>query len=1047
MTDESVLSELWRPIRVKLERRLADWYADRLEVARILDAGFIDPTKIRTDLPPLTTWNQILRRLESTPEELRRLLDAVQQDYPNDETVQAALDALEETPGSGARMPVESLDSAPGSRASILHWLQNDWRHAGPCVCVIQGFSGVGKSHTADLLMASRSFPKSSLVEIPEGRTSFQDTLLLVNESLDRDLDTRLLMGGDLASELEKVLTSPILLVIDEFQNCLEADGSPLPGFETFFSRLRVARHHGRILLLSSQALDEESFERVSVRTMGGLSKPEGARVLTNMLAEADRQSEIPQDLIDDVVSWLGGNPRALKMLVASLSHFPLEELIDLDPAVWELRDSRMSPEMIIRLERRLVRKTYTTVSVESQRAVSRLSVHRRSFKYEAIESAISPGLARNATRELIDNFLLERRRNWYSMNPIVREVTAALLPEDQAGYTSAHRAAASYYMRPFKSRRATASRNATNFIEARYHLMAIDNLNMLADIAKLYALHLQKIFDRGTIVPSNKEEISQQIATLDAALTGGSPASDLHYYLARLFLARDGENDKVRAIEELKEAVILPRPPLKAWSLLIDLGEFETVRSALDDGSIETGVSMRIYLRLAKAFQGAGRGDEAFNLLHVGTARLEPVHDVVQFYAAAAKIMAAAGRRDDALGLLRGGIARLAPEHNVVELYQVAAKMTAAAGHPGDALDLLLEGITRLQSEHSVSSLYQDAAKMIAAAGQRGDALDLLLEGITHVSPEHSVVQLYLAAAETMVFRGQKDDALNLLHAGIARVSAEHGASSLYQAAAKMMAAAGHGNQAIDLLREGLTLINPENGVSSLYQDAAKMIAAAGHRGDALNLLREGITRIRPEHGVVQLYQMAAEMMAAEHDSEAIDLLREGINRVGPENGLSLLYQAAAKMMSAAVHNDQAIDLLRTGISRLGPEHNVAPLYQVAAKMMAAAEHHDQAIDLLREGINRVGPEPGGVHLYQTAARMMTDTGRKDQALGLLREGIAHAGIEPGAVHLYRAAARIMAAAGQVDEATKLLGAGRQLGLALPDSLPPPPSPNLSIG
>ena len=29
----------------------------------------------------------------------------------------------------------------------------------------------------------------------------------------------------------------------------------------------------------------------------------------------------------------------------------------------------------------------------------------------------------------------------------------------------------------------------------------------------------------------------------------------------------------------------------------------------------------------------------------------------------------------------------------------------------------------------------------------------------------------------------------------------------------------------------------------------------------------------------------------------------------------------------------------------------------------------------------------------------------------------------------------------------TKLLGAGRQLGLALPDSLPPPPSPNLSIG
>ena len=1081
MTYGAVHYESWQQIRAQLERWLAERYTDRLEISRILDASSIDSTKFRTDLSPLTTWNQIVRILESAPSELRRLLCEALQDYPNDETLHGALNALEGKSDPNGRVTFESLETAAGSRAAILRWLQNDWRRVGPCVCCIQGFSGIGKSHTADLLMASGSFQESSLVEIPEGRTSFQDFLLLVNESLDRDLNMRLVIGGDLALALEKIMLSPVLLVIDEFQNCLELDGTPLPGFESFFNRLRVARNHGRILLLSSRALDEDSIERVSVRTMGALSKPEGAHVLTNLLIEAGRESEIPDDLIGDVVSWLGGNPRALKTLVASLNHFPLEELIELDSAVWDLRNSRMSPEMILRLERRLIRKTYAAVSAESQRAMNRLAVHRRSFKYEAIEAITGSGQARNVTSELIDNFLLERRRNWYSLNPIVREVASGLLPEDTSGYASAHRAAASYYMRPFKARRATASRNAANFIEVRHHLMAIDELGQFADIAKLYALHLQKIYNRRTIVPSNQEELAQQIATLDGALAGGSPSSDLHYYLARLFLARDGKNDRARALDELKEAVAFPRCPLKAWSLLIDLGEMDLVCSALEAGSIELGDSMAIYLHLAKALRAVNRGDEAFSLLRAGLSRLGPEHNVVQFYEVAGKMMVASGRSEDALDLLREGIARFTPEHNVVQLYQAAAKLMAATKRD-DALDMLSEGITRLRSEHSVSSLYHAAAQMMVAGGRRDEGLDLLRDGITHISVEHGVFQLYLAAARIMEAGGRRDDALDLLRGGIARISPEHGVlhlylatsvmmvaggrrdealdllrggithisavhgvASIYQTAAKMLAGTGRADQAVDLLREGIASVDQEYGLVHIYQAAGRILAGAGQDDNALDLLRQGITRISPEHGVVAIYQTAAKMLAdVGKDGQALDLLREGIARAGSEPGAAHIYQAAAGLLAGAERNEDAVDLLRDGIARLGPESNVAPLYQTAARMLADAGRDDEAFQLLREGISRVGSEPGVVHIYQTAARMHADAGRGDQALDLLREGIARVGVEPGAVQLYRAAARILTASGRDDEAIDLLRAGRQLGLALSDRLPgsnrPPP-------
>jgi tetratricopeptide (TPR) repeat protein len=816
--------------------------------------------------------------------------------------------ALESSVHRGHTNSTEATESLTDSRAVLLQWLKNDWPKSGPCVCFLQGFSGIGKSHMAETLMSSGAFQRSSFVEIPDGRTSFQDALLLINESLDRDLDLRLAMGSDLASSLSKVLAEKILLVIDDFQNCLEGDGSPLAGFEDFFSRLRMPRHNGRVLLLTSKAVNEDRLERVSVRTIGSLGKSEGVSLLADMLADVARESEIPEELLSDIVSWLGGNPRALKTLVAGLSHFSLDELIELDSTVWELRNRRMHPEMVQRLERRLISKTYGMVSGDAQRVIRGLSVHRRSFKYEAAEATVGPKLARAIVSELIDVFFLERRRNWYLLNPIVREVASRLLAEEETAYNSAHRAAAAYYTKPFRSKRATASRNAANLIELRYHLMAIGDLSRFSEVAQLYALHLEATFDSKAPMPTNQEEIAQQIAMLGAALAGGSPSPDLHYYLAQLFLARGSPEDEMRAVEELREAIRLPRCPHKAWFLLIDLGDLEATTSALSISlCVPDKFSVQIYRRLAQGLSARGERDEAIRVLLEGINRHGPEHNVVVLYEAlGSSLEAVSDSREDARQLFQEGIVRIGPEHNVYQLYLQIAALLVRENRPNEALESLRQGISRIGAEHSVISLYMASIELLTNMDRRNEAVALAYQGISRIDPEHDLVALYLAAAKLMTWPGQRDDA-------------------------------------IALLREGIARIHPENNVVALYLALIKQLGAAGRCGEAIGVLREGIACVASEDEVVSLYLSINDLLTV-HDeaSEAADLLREGIARIHPENNLVALYLALGKQLTAAGKRSEAVGVLRQGIirvSREGREDDVLTLYRAMDKLLASDE------------------------------------------------------------------------------------------------------------
>ncbi|HET9655602.1 MAG TPA: hypothetical protein VFP72_09625, partial [Kineosporiaceae bacterium] len=150
---------------------------------------------------------------------MRKLLVVVQQDYPDDAILINAQNAFD-ADGFNSLVAASEASSGAGARESVYSWLLGPWRKGGPCVCCLQGLSGVGKTHTAERLMASGVFEGTVLIETPIG-ADLEQILLLVSEHFDRYLDVSLPAGADLSDSILRVLKRPILVVLDEFQNCL----------------------------------------------------------------------------------------------------------------------------------------------------------------------------------------------------------------------------------------------------------------------------------------------------------------------------------------------------------------------------------------------------------------------------------------------------------------------------------------------------------------------------------------------------------------------------------------------------------------------------------------------------------------------------------------------------------------------------------------------------------------------------------------------------------------------------------------------------------
>src|SRR5581483_10822746 len=191
------------------------------------------------------------------------------------------------------------------SHADLLHWLLNSWLPAGPPVCVLEGFSGVGKTSLARTLMVQSPKDMAAvMVTIPEGELSTVDDLLLdmateLSIAGHKEMADAVSRGGSLASALDETLRSKVLIVIDEAQRAfIPGSGRPFNSLEKILQRVanRPALA-GRIFLLSNQLVDRGRWsEPYEIRSLARLEPEEAESLLDNLLESVNRGDEVPLD-------------------------------------------------------------------------------------------------------------------------------------------------------------------------------------------------------------------------------------------------------------------------------------------------------------------------------------------------------------------------------------------------------------------------------------------------------------------------------------------------------------------------------------------------------------------------------------------------------------------------------------------------------------------------------------------------------------------------------------------------------------------------------
>ena len=876
----------------------------------------------------------------------------------------------------------------------LLDWLAAQWLAHGPAVCSVEGFPGVGKTTIAEALATrTQHSHRSIVVTFPE---TLNDPVAEFMWDLAGALDAPELTAvlGDrpaVSRALLRRLTEPVLIVVEEFQRALKKNGELVESAAQLLEWLgRAVGTPGRILFLTNRTVARTRWtERVAFRTLGRLTTDDGIILINRLLAEREQEAEVPAERRADVVEWVGGNPRAIRTVVESLRYLPLDELIGLAPEIWRTEDRTVAPELVRKLEERLLEQIVPRLDTVIQVALRNLAVHRKAFKKEAIE-AISPNQSTAAeTRSvLVDHFLLDHRAGNYSLTEVVREVVRCRLDDDPSALKAAHSQAADYYTRPFQAKQIVQSHQLGGwFIESYYHLVHAGREDELRRIAIRFSAELRSLYNGSSRIPIDAVERDERIAVLSAVLeTQGDDG--LHHYLARLLKARGSAPDLFRALNQARMAVG-PQATAATWVLLIEL---------------------------ARRVEGVDAAVESFQR---GAKVVPPAQNLVSLYQSCGELLAREGRTGEAIELLREGIGRI-PEQSLVSLYQSCGELLAREERTGEAIELLREGIGRIRPEHSLFSLYQSCGELLAREGRTGEAIELLREGIGRI-PEHNLFSLYQSCGELLAREERTGDAIELLREGIGRIRPEHSLFSLYQSCGDLLAREGRTGEAIELLREGIGRI-PEQSLVSLYQSCGELLAREERTGEAIELLREGISRIRPEHNLFSLYQSCGELLAREgRTGEAIELLHEGIGRI-PEHNLFSLYQSCGELLAREGRTGEAIELLREGIGRIHPEHSLFSLYQSCGDLLAREGRTGEAIELLREGISRIRPEHSLFSLYQSCGELLAREGRTGDAMELLREGIGRIRPDQGLASLYRAKCVVLNLAARDHDALHVL-------------------------
>lgn len=701
----------------------------------------------------------------------------------------------------------------------LSRWLADAWWSEGLPVCVVGGLPGSGKTEIAlqamDILKrADRTLPAVHFNCIARHGDQVDDFLMMVAQELaaDGDLEPleRLKQGDGIEAVAAQILTSRRLIVADEAQHLAGPDGAMSTAMAGLLQRWsHTAGASGRLLLLSNRDFGSARWsERLVFKRLDALGSKDAETFLRATLDSANLSGSVPPNRTTEVIKLLGGNPRAIKLLVSALARESLDDLIGLATEAWEAHDRQISPSLLRDFEKMILERAEERLPELARTFLSRLSVLRQPAERAALEALHLPGSDLGPLRdELIARFMLDLRRNRYEMHPVLREtVRNRLSPSERR---AAHLAAGRFHARPFLAKRAlgTAERLGARFIEARYHFTQAESEADLDDISRLFEAHYRNQFGPMTPVPSDPEERDERIALLSALLQARG-AMGLEYYLARCLFARRQAGDFGRALPHARRATG-PQSPEQAWVLRIRLEDLEF-------GSAHA-------LKVAR---------EAVDVL--------PGFRSQQIYSVTAELLVAKHEWGEALAFLRRGIETVPPQSNLYALYTAAADILVTLGQREQAVSLLQEGVERSPPLANLYALYTAAAKNLAALGKTGEALKYLRAGIERVPPLSHLGPLYTLGAEILATTGEGELALELLHEGEAKVEPQAGLELLYSAAGQLLADAERHADAVAHLRIGIGRVPPHSR-STLYVLAAQILVASGKSGEAVELLRHG--------------------------------------------------------------------------------------------------------------------------------------------------------------------------------------------------------------
>jgi tetratricopeptide (TPR) repeat protein/glycosyltransferase involved in cell wall biosynthesis len=839
-----------------------------------------------------------------------------------------------------------------------------NWWQTGPPVAFLEGFPGVGKSNAILPEVRQRLVDLGAAITIVDapaaGRSQVDDLLLDLAQELSVVGADELVQAVDegagrsgLLLGLQRALRRPLLVTLDEAQHLLHPEsGEPVGAIQELLARIA---HHvdwpGRLLLITNRMPRRGRWsDPHAFFTIKPFAADDALAFLGQLLTGSGRETEVSQDRRADVVAWVGGNPRALKLIVAALGAAPLDELIGIEPELWELRDREVSRSLLENLERELLRKVVVQLPPFVRDGLALASVYRKPVRREAWDVMLAgPKEGELARRELVDRFLLEHQRGWFALNPVAREVARARLEGDDRSRRRAHSLAGEHYARHFRARELTGGgRLGGHYVEARYHLVQAGREEELSEVVGRFLAHLTAEIKFTSAIPMDPRELDERIAVLAAALEGGGPKA-LEYHLARCFDRRGGGLDRERALQHVRLA-IGPHAPSGAWALLIRL-----------EGELSGGDAAVLALRQAKKY-------------------IPPSQNLFALYRAAGETFVRQDRLDDAVAVLKQGIAEIPPGYNLFALYNATGEILVRQGKLDDAVNLLKQGIKRVPPEHSLVSLYNAAGEILARQGKLNDAVDLLKQGIETIPPESGLFSVYRTAGEVLSRHGRLDDAVDLLKQGIKRIPSEHSLFSLYSAAGEILTLQGKLDDATDLLKQGIEKIPPEHGLVSLYSITGEILSRQGKLDDAVDLLKQGIEKIPPEHGLVSLYSVTGEILGRQGKIiGAVDLFKQAMAKVPTEYGLFSLYEAAGESLAHQGKVDDAVDLLRQGTDKVTTDFNLFILYQTAGAALAFQGKLDSAVSLLCDGLRKIPNHVTRNRLAESAVMLAAASGRRD--------------------------------------------------------------------